>query len=128
MLLATNYSNLNTISRKFTILRNFKVWQQAMEVTVKAYVLTSSFPKEEKFGLKSQIQRSAVSIPSNIAEGCGRVSGKELQHFVSISMGSSYELETQVTLAYRFNYISEEQLRDFELLLIPVQKNAIWIL
>lgn len=93
-----------------------------MDVTVHAYVLTSSSPKEEKFGLVSQIQRSAVSIPSNIAEGSGRVSVKELQHFISIAMGSSYELETQVILAYKFNYISEGQLKEFELLLIPVQK------
>ena len=105
--------------------KELKVWQQAMEVTVQAYVLTSFFPKEEKFGLISQIQRGAVSIPSNIAEGCGPVTGKELQHFISIAMGSSYELETQVILAYKFKYISEAQLKDFELLLIPVQKMLI---
>ncbi len=104
---------------------NFKelhVWRKAMDVVEKAYVLTSSFPREEKFGLVSQIQRAAVSIPSNLAEGGGRVSNKELQHFISIAMGSSYELETQMQLALRFNYISQEQLKEFELLLSEVQK------
>ncbi len=106
-------------------IHNFKelnVWKKAVDITVQAYRLTASFPKEEKYGLISQIQRAAVSIPSNIAEGCGRVSDKELQHFVSISMGSSYELETQMILAFRFGYISEELLKEFELALLPVQK------
>ncbi len=106
-------------------IHNFKelnVWKKAMDVTVQAYILTASFLKEEKFGIISQIQRAAVSIPSNIAEGCGRVSDKELKHFVSISMGSSYELETQMILAFRFGYISEEALKEFELELLPVQK------
>src|SRR5882757_3244406 len=97
-------------------IHNFKellVWQKSMDLAVFAYQLTSFFPKEEKFGLISQIQRCAVSIPSNIAEGSGRVSKKEFQHFVSISMGSSFELETQVILAFRFNYITEEQLKVF---------------
>jgi len=91
-------------------------------VTVCAFKLTASFPKEEKYGLISQIQRAAVSVPSNLAEGCGRVSDKELQHFVSISMGSSYELETQIILAFRFGYITEESLKEFESELVPVQK------
>ncbi|MEI9956964.1 MAG: four helix bundle protein [Ferruginibacter sp.] len=98
------------------------VWQKAMDLAVNAYLLTGFFPKEEKFGLISQIQRCAVSIPSNIAEGSGRVSTKEFQHFISIAMGSSFELETQVILAFRFKYITEEQLKAFEELVKPVQK------
>jgi len=62
------------------------------------------------------------SVPSNIAEGSGRISKKEFQHFISIAMGSSFEMETQVILAFRFNYIKEEQLTDFEKLVAPVQK------
>jgi four helix bundle protein len=80
-------------------IHNFKelqVWQKAMDLAVFAYQLTGFFPKEEKFGLIYQIQRCAVSIHSNIAEGSGRVSNKEFQHFISIAMGSSFELETQV--------------------------------
>jgi four helix bundle protein len=106
---------------------NFKellVWQKAMDLAVFAYKLTASFPKEEKYGLISQIQRCAVSVPSNIAEGSGRVSTKEFQHFISISLGSSFELETQAILAFKFSYISEEQLAEFNLLATPVQKMA----
>ena len=72
-------------------IHNFKelqVWQKAMDLAVFTYQLTSYFPKEENYGLISQIQRCAVSVPSNIAEGSGRVSKKEFQHFISIAMGS----------------------------------------
>ncbi len=106
-------------------IHNFKelqVWQKAMDLVVFTYQLTGYFPKEEKFGLISQVQRCAVSIPSNIAEGSGRVSDKEFQHFISIAMGSSFELETQVILASRFKYINEEQLTAFEEMVRPVQK------
>lgn len=106
-------------------IHNFKelqVWQKAMEIVVFTYQLTTGFPKEEKYGLISQIQRAAISIPSNIAEGCGRVSDKDFQRFISFAMGSSFELETQMILAFRFNYISLEQLKDFEEKIGPVQK------
>ncbi len=93
-----------------------------MELVVFTYQITACFPKEEKYGLISQIQRAAISIPSNIDEGCGRVSDKDFQRFVSIAMGSSFELETQMMLAFRFNYISAEQLKDFEEKIAPVQK------
>ncbi len=106
-------------------IHNYKellVWQKAMDLVAFTYKLTDFFPKEEKFGLISQIQRCSVSIPSNIAEGSGRVSSKEFQHFISIALGSSFELETQVILAYKFNYISEQQMSEFDLLVKPVQK------
>lgn len=104
---------------------NFKelnVWKKAIDLAVLSYILTGFFPKEEKYGLISQIQRACVSVPSNIAEGCGRVSDKELQHFVSISMGSSYELETQMILASRFGYITKEKFTEFEVLVSEVQR------
>lgn len=106
-------------------IHNFKelqVWQKAKDLAVFTYQLTGCFPKEEKYGLISQIQRCAVSIPSNIAEGSGRVSNKDFQRFISISMGSSFELETQVILACRFNYITIDQLKAFEEMVMPVQK------
>ncbi len=106
-------------------IHNFKelqVWQKGMDLAVFAYQLTGYFPKEEKYGLISQIQRCAVSIPSNIAEGSGRVSNKEFQHFISIAMGSSFELETQVILAFRFKYINEQQMTAFEEMVRPDQK------
>lgn len=106
-------------------IHNFKellVWQKAMDLTVFVYKLTGEFPKEEKYGLISQIQRCAISIPSNIAEGSGRVSKKEFRHFLSISMGSLFELETQMILAYRFDYIIESQINEFETLVQTIQK------
>lgn len=92
-----------------------------MDLAVFAYQLTGYLPKEEKYGLISQIQRCGVSIPSNIAEGSGRVSKKEFQHFISIAMGSSFELKTQLILAFRFNYIDELQVNDFSNSVSPVQ-------
>ena len=109
-------------------IHNFKellVWQKAMDLTLFVYQLASSFPKEERFGLTSQILRCAVSIASNIAEGSGRVSKKEFQHFISISMGSAFELETQMIIAFRFNYITEEKLSTFSEMIGPVQKMAL---
>lgn len=106
-------------------IHNFKelvVWQKAIELASFTYSLTNFFPKEEKYGFTSQIQRSAISIPSNIAEGCGRVSTKELQHFIAISMGSAYEIETQIILAHKFQYISDEQRQTFEQFVQSVQK------
>lgn len=102
--------------------RELIVWQKAMDLAVQAYLLTGYLPKEEKFGLISQIQRSAVSIPSNIAEGCGRISPKDFQHFLAIAMGSSFEIETQVVLASRFGYISDTLQDEFVTAVGPVQR------
>jgi len=73
------------------------------------YEQTGSFPAEEKFGLTSQIRRAAVSIPSNVAEGCGRGTDKQFAQFLDISIGSICELETQVYLAYDLNFINVKQ-------------------
>lgn len=80
---------------------NFKellVWKKSIDLVKSVYQLTSSLPPEEKFGLISQMNRSSVSIPSNIAEGSGRTSDKEFLHFLNIAISSSYELETQLLL------------------------------
>jgi four helix bundle protein len=89
--------------------RELKVWQKSIELSKEIYKLTATFPKEEKYGLISQIQHCSVSIPSNIAEGCGRIGNNELKHFLTISLGSSYELETQIILSKEFDYITNEQ-------------------
>ena len=89
--------------------RELKVWQSAMLLAEEAYGLCGSFSKQEIYGLTSQLQRSAVSIPSNIAEGQGRNSPNEFRHFLGIALGSLAELETQILLAQRFNYITEQQ-------------------
>ena len=85
--------------------RDLVVWQQAMDVAVETYRLTSSFPKEEMFGLTSQMRRAAVSIASNIAEGEGRKSQNEFSHFLGIALGSKSELETQLILSERVNLL-----------------------
>lgn len=98
-------------------MHNFKkleVWIKAMEIAKCAYELTSDFPSEEKYGLTSQLRRSAVSIPSNIAEGAGRNSKKEFNQFLAIARGSAAELNTQLILAESFNYISNESLGKIE--------------
>jgi len=88
------------------------VWQKAMDLVERIYSLTKSFPSEEKYSLISQIQRSAVSIPSNIAEGWGRSSTLEYLHFLKIARGSLYELETQIFIAERLKYITDTQTSD----------------
>jgi four helix bundle protein len=81
---------------------------KAVDFVVTVYKLTDSFPKEEKFGLTSQIRRAAVSIPANIAEGAARQSPKEFAHFLSNAQGSASELETELLIAQRLNYLQEE--------------------
>jgi four helix bundle protein len=92
-------------------MRNFKqlkIWQKGFEIAVNSFKLTSTFPKEEKYGLTSQITRSAVSIPSNVAEGSSRTSNKDYSRFIEISLGSSFELETQVLIANAVNFGNKE--------------------
>lgn len=88
--------------------RELKIWQRSMDLAEVVYKMTSSFPKEEIYGLSSQLKRCAVSIPSNISEGAGRATNKQFKHFLEFSMGSCNEVQTQVELAGRFNYISVE--------------------
>src|SRR5208283_3877947 len=85
------------------------VWQKAMDLVLLVYGATSGFPQKEVFGLTNQLRRAAVSIPSNIAEGQGRKTTRDFVHYLSISNGSLQELETQVILASRLNYIDEVQ-------------------
>lgn len=86
-----------------------KVWNLAMDLTVKIYKLTRSFPKHELYGLTSQVRRCAVSVPSNIAEGAYRNTSKEFNYFLGISSGSVGEAYTQVELAKRLEYITEDE-------------------
>ncbi len=79
--------------------REIKIWQEALLMVKEVYLFSSKLPKEEKYGITSQINRSAVSIPSNIAEGSGRTTNKEFIRFLEIAISSSYELETQLILA-----------------------------
>ena len=88
------------------------LWQRAVEFVVKLYRVTNKFPKEEKFGLTSQIRRAAVSVPANIAEGAGRQSPKEFLHFLSNAQGSASELATELLIAYRLDYLTAADYSD----------------
>ncbi len=93
--------------------RDLKVWQRSIDFVVKLYEMMDTFPKEEKYGLISQMRRSAVSIPSNIAEGTGRGSNTEFARFLEFSLGSLNELLTQIEIANRVGYFKQE---DYEYL------------
>ena len=86
-------------------LKELKILNKAIELATEVYQITADFPKEEKYGLTAQIRRSAVSVPSNIAEGAGRNSNKEFNHFLGISNGSSYELQTQLIISRNLDLI-----------------------
>ena len=88
-----------------------KIWQEGRKLVKTVYSVSANFPKEEMYGLTSQIRRAAISIPSNIAEGTGRTSDKEFKRFLDYAIGSLFELETQMILANDLNFISAE---DFE--------------
>ena len=89
--------------------KNLLVWQKGMLLTKKIYALTTQYPPTETFGLVSQMRRCAVSIPSNIAEGYGRGSNKELVHFLYVAKGSANELDTQLILSRELGYITDEK-------------------
>jgi four helix bundle protein len=90
--------------------RELKIWKESMNIVKSVYLLTSQLPADERFGLVSRINRCAVSIPSNIAEGSGRTSNKEFLHFLNISLSSSFELETQLILSNDLFNIQTEDL------------------
>jgi four helix bundle protein len=89
--------------------QDLRVWQHAMDLAVDVYKVTESFPKHELYGLTSQIRRAAISVPSNIAEGKGRRTDADYSVFLFRARGSLLEVETQVILARRLEYVSEEE-------------------
>jgi four helix bundle protein len=102
-------------------MRNFKqlkIWQRGFDIAVKSFKLTSTFPKEEKYGISSQITKAGVSIPSNIAEGSSRKSEKDYSRFIEISLGSAFELETQLLISQAVNFgdqtLCKEILKDID--------------
>jgi four helix bundle protein len=98
---------------KIKSFKELKIWQKGIEIVKDVYVLTKKFPQDELYGLTSQIRRSAVSIPSNIAEGFKRVHNKEYKQFLHIALGSAAELETQLIIAKEIGLISENELSGF---------------
>ena len=93
---------------KLTGHRDLRVWQDAMALVRKVYVVTRDFPKDEQYGLSSQLRRAAVSVPSNIAEGAARTGKKEFARFLSVARGSLTEVETQILIAKDLGYLTEE--------------------
>ena len=94
--------------------KELKVWQKAIELVTETYLKTQSFPKEEIYGLTSQIRRCAVSIPSNIAEGCARKTNKDYSNILGISLGSAFEFETQLIICKNLDYIKENDFKFLE--------------
>ena len=101
--------------------RDLNVWQNSMNLVEDVYKMTANFPKEEKYGLISQIRRCSVSIPSNISEGFMRKSTKEYIQFIYISLGSLGELDTQMEIAVRLKFMEEQKDFNEKLLLIRKQ-------
>jgi four helix bundle protein len=102
--------------------RELVVWQRAMELTVAVYRLTRDFPREEQFGLTSQIRRAVVAIPSNIAEGQGRLSAGEFRQFLGIARGSNCEVQTQLEIARALKLGKPQLIKEAESLSNEVRK------
>ncbi|MCW3805177.1 four helix bundle protein [Plebeiibacterium marinum] len=102
--------------------KELKVWQKSRMLVKTIYQITNIFPKEESFGLISQMRRAVVSIPSNIAEGAGRGTDKDFGRFLDIAYGSSFELETQLLLCVDLEYISENVLNETEPQIKEIQR------
>ncbi|MEX0904530.1 MAG: four helix bundle protein, partial [Balneolaceae bacterium] len=105
------FCHFKNMNQKFLIMRNFRnlsVWEKSHELTLAVYKSTALYPKEEIYGLTSQMRRSASSVPSNIAEGCGRNTQSQLAYFLNIGMGSASELEYQLILSKDLEFISNQ--------------------
>ncbi|HET8753723.1 MAG TPA: four helix bundle protein [Salinimicrobium sp.] len=94
--------------------KKLKIWTESMSLVQETYRLIRSFPEFEKYNLGSQLLRCSVSIPSNIAEGTSKNTKKHFQNYLDISLGSAFEWETQLIIAYNENYISEEKFKELE--------------
>ncbi len=108
--------------------KKFEVWQLSHQLTLKIYTTTKNFPREEMFGLTSQIRRSFASIGYNISEGSGRNSDKEFANFINIALGSSNEVENQLILAKDLDYIHENEYQNLskELILLKKKLVTLW--
>lgn len=109
------------MKEKIKSFKDLRVWQKSVQIVEDAYRLTKFFPKEELYGLTSQIRRASISVPSNIAEGFRRYHNKEYKQFLFIALGSLAELETQLIIAARLNFVSKQDLQDV------FDKNGIFI-
>lgn len=102
--------------------RRLEVWKKSKNFTVEIYKQTQSFPKEEIYGLTSQLRRAAMSIGNNIAEGCGRGSDQQLSHFLNIAIGSAYEVENILIIAFEISYLSQKNYDNLYLKINEIEK------
>lgn len=102
--------------------KNLNIWKLSIELADDIYILTDRFPKTEEFGLKSQIRRCSVSVASNIAEGSSRSSNKDFNRFLEISLGSLYELQTQIIIASNRSYFEQPKLENIENKITELQR------
>ena len=102
--------------------RDLIIWQKSITLVKLIYLVTQGFPSTEQYGLTNQLRRSAVSIPSNIAEGYGRNSTNDYKRFLQIAIGSLYELETQIEISFQLNYISQSQNDEIKILCVEIDK------
>ncbi|MBN1564670.1 MAG: four helix bundle protein [Anaerolineae bacterium] len=102
--------------------KTLKVWQKAHQFTLDVYAISASFPSEEKYGLTSQLRRATSSIPTNIAEGCGRMGDAELARFLSIAMGSASEVEYQLLLCHDLGILSKTDYARLEPALVEIKR------
>ena len=106
--------NLFLNAKKENYMHQFKeliIWKKSRQFCSTIYLITSTFPSEEKFGLTNQLRRACVSIPSNIAEGSSRNSNKEFARFLEIAVGSAYEIETQLLISFDLGFLENEKLK-----------------
>lgn len=92
--------------------KDLEVWKLSRQFCSQIYLVTANFPDNEKFGLTNQLRRASVSVPSNIAEGCSRSSNKDFSRFLEIAIGSIYEIETQLLIAFDLGYINQGKLNE----------------
>ena len=102
--------------------RDLKVWQKAMDLAEEVYTLVKYLPREETYSLSDQMRRAAISIPSNIAEGQGRITTKEFIRFLSMARGSLWELSTQIELCERLRYLNQSQTKNASMLITEIAK------
>ena len=102
--------------------KNLHIWQEGINLARKIYEVTGNFPANEKYGIVSQMTKAAVSIPSNIAEGAGRNSNKDFVNFLSIAIGSIFELHTQIAICEQIGYIDEETTKQLEQQIYTLQQ------
>lgn len=102
--------------------KNLLIWQKSIDFVNEIYKLTSKFPKEEIYGLTSQLKRSSISVPSNIAEGSCNRTTKEFDRFLTMALGSSYEVETQLIISLNQNFITKEHFNELNIKINEIQK------